>query len=200
MMIKVNLQKSLLVAAAMLLSCAMSTRAQVSLAGHTYYNANIMAGLMDEALKDVDQKMAAARKKALAEGEKKKGRQLTADELKELDERIAESKKLLTAIRKGTRTEITIVFKTHKDMVMKADMKISEEAMKAAGINWLKRKAMKAAMAVAPKSQKGTYVVQGDLVILDDGEEKDTLRLSPDAKHLYGVFDKDTKYTLTRTK
>ena len=199
-MIKVNLQKSLLVAAAMLLSCAMSTRAQVSLAGHTYYNANIMAGLMDEALKDVDQKMAAARKKALAEGEKKKGRQLTADELKELDERIAESKKLLTAIRKGTRTEITIVFKTHKDMVMKADMKISEEAMKAAGINWLKRKAMKAAMAVAPKSQKGTYVVQGDLVILDDGEEKDTLRLSPDAKHLYGVFDKDTKYTLTRTK
>lgn len=89
----------------------MSTRAQVSLAGHTYYNDNIMAGLMDEALKDVDQKMAAAR-----------------------------------------------------------------------------------------KSQKGTYVVQGELVILDDGEEKDTLRLSPDAKHLYGIFDKDTKYTLTRTK
>ena len=79
-------------------------------------------------------------------------------------------------------------------------MKISDDAMKAAGIGWLKRKAMKAALAVAPSSNKATYVMKGDLIILDDGEEKDTLRLSSDGKFLYGKFEKDVNFKLTRTK
>ena len=36
-------------------------------------------------------------------------------------------------------------FKDKKNMVLKADIKVSDEAMKATGIGWLKRKAMKAA-------------------------------------------------------
>ena len=101
---------------------------------------------------------------------------------------------------KGMTTAITVEFKTEKNAVMKADVKISDDAMKAAGIGWLKRKAMKAALAVAPSSSKATYVVKGDLIILDDGEEKDTLRLSSDGKFLSGKFEKDVNFKLTRTK
>ena len=200
MIVKGLQTKSFLVATVMLLGSIITSKAQVSLAGHTYHNANITAGLMDEAMKDIDQKMAAARKRAIAEGESKKGRQLTAAEIQEIDKRIAESRQMLTAFKKGIRTEITIEFKTDKNMVMKADMKISDDAMKAAGIDWLRRKAMKAMMLLSPKSQKGTYIVENELVILNDGEEKDTLRLSSDVKYLYGILDKNTHYTLTRTK
>lgn len=101
---------------------------------------------------------------------------------------------------KGMTTAITVEFKTAKDAVMKADIKISEDALKAAGIGWLKRKALKAALAVAPSSDKVTYVVKGDLIIVDDGEEKDTLRLSSDGRYLYGKFEKDVNFKLTRTR
>ena len=185
---------------AVLLFIVAAVSAQVSLAGHTYYNANIMGDAMIEATKDVEKKIADARKKAIEETEAKKGRKLNSEELKEIDTRLEEPRKMLEAIKKGTKTSLSIDFKTEKNMVMKVDMFISDEALKAAGIGWLKRKAMKAAMAMAPKSQKGTYTVQGEMVILNDGEEKDTLYLSADAKYLYGLFDKKTKYTLTRKK
>ena len=55
-------------------------------------------------------------------------------------------------------------------------------------------------MAVAPSSNKATYVVKGDLIILNDGKEKDTLRLSSDGKYLYGKYEKDVNFKLTRTK
>ena len=83
---------------------------------------------------------------------------------------------------------------------MSVDMSISDDAMKAAGIGWLKRKAMKAAMAIAPSSQKVSYVIQGDLVICSDGKEKDTLRLSKDRQFIYGKMDEKTPFTLKPTK
>ena len=79
--------------------------------------------------------------------------------------------------------------------------KLAEEAMKAAGIGWLKRKAMKAALAVAPSSEKGTYVVKGQQVIMTDSNgEKDTLMLSQDGQYLSGKMDKDTPFKLKRKK
>ena len=113
-----------------------------------------------------------------------------------MDEAIAQTK----ILAKGATTAITVDFKTDKNVVMKADVKVSDDAMKAAGIGWLKRKAMKAALAVAPSSTKATYVVKGNLIIIDDGEEKDTLRLSTDGKYLYGKFEKDINFKLTRKK
>ena len=137
---------------------------------------------------------------ALAKAAEKKGRALTAEETAELDKKMAEAKKMVEAVKKGSKTALTIEFKNESKLVMKADMKISEEALKAAGIGWMKRKALKAALALAPSSQKATYVVEGDLVIIDDGEEQDTLQLSADGKRLSGKFDKKTRFTLTRTK
>ena len=96
-------------------------------------------------------------------------------------------------------TKITVEFKNDKEVVMDADVRISDEAMKLAGISWVKRKAMKLAMAAMPKSNC-TYVVIGKQIIFDDGSEKDTLRLSDDGKYLYGKFDKKTNFKLTRIK
>ena len=177
----------------------MTVNAQ-GLAGRTYYNANILAGELNKKLKEVDQKIPEIKAKGYAKFEEKNGRKPTEAEKakleKELNEKVAQAK----ILAKGASTAITVQFKTEKDVVTKADVKVSDDAMKAAGIGWLKRKAMKAALAVAPSSSKATYVVKGNLIIIDDGEEKDTLRLSTDGKYLYGKFEKDINFKLTRKK
>ena len=174
-------------------------RAQ-SLAGRTYYNSNIMADELNNMVKDVEKKMTEAKAKAYSVFEKEKGRKPTDADKAEIDKQLQEAQAMLEAIKKGMTTKITVEFKTEKDAVMKADMQISDEALKAAGVSWLKRKAMKAALAIAPSSTKATYEVNGNLVIMDEGGEKDTLRMSSDGKYLYGKFDKKTNFKLTRTK
>ena len=191
--------KRMLILVVVAMMTMMTVNAQ-SLAGRTYYNANILAGELNKKLKEVDQKIPEIKAKGYAKFEEKNGRKPTEAEKakleKELNEKVAQAK----ALAKGMKTAITVEFKTEKNAVMKADVKISDDAMKAAGIGWLKRKAMKAALAVAPSSNKATYVVKGDLVILDEDGEKDTLRLSSDGKYLYGKFEKDVSFKLTRTK
>ncbi len=177
----------------------LSASAQTSLAGHTYYNANILADEINKETKDIDKKMSEARAKAIADLEKKKGRKATESEKADIDKQVLEARKLLESLKKGMVTKISVEFKTDKNVVMTADMKISEELMKKAGVGWLKRKAMKAALALAPKSSKGTYVIRDNQVIITD-DETDTLRLSDDGKYLYGKFDKKTDFRLTRTK
>ena len=191
--------KRILILAVVAMMTMMTVNAQ-SLAGRTYHNANILAGELNKKLKEVDQKIPEIKAKKYAEFEKKNGHKPTATEKTKLDKEVNDAVAQAKALAKGMTTAITVDFKTDKNAVMKADMKVSDDAMKAAGIGWLKRKAMKAALAVAPSSSKATYVVKGDLVILDDGEEKDTLRLSSDGKYLYGKFEKDVNFKLTRTK
>ena len=187
----------------MLVVVAMMTMMTVNaqnLTGRTYYNANILAGEMDKKIKEVEQKIPQIKAEGYAKFEKKNGRQPTAAEKAKLEKEVNEAVAQAKALAKGMTTAITVEFKTAKDAVMKADIKISEDALKAAGIGWLKRKALKAALAVAPSSDKVTYVVKGDLIIVDDGEEKDTLRMSSDGKYLYGKFEKDVNFKLTRTR
>ena len=50
-----------------------------------------------------------------------------------------------------------------------------------------------------PESQKAKYEVKGNKVIVID-EDRDTLTLGNDGNTLSGIFDKETKYTLKRTK
>ena len=191
--------KRMLILVVVAMMTMMTVNAQ-SLAGRTYYNANILAGEMNKKLKEVDQKIPEIRAEKYAKFEKEKGHKPTAAEKAKLDKEVDDAIAQAKALAKGASTAITIEFKTEKDAVMKADMKISEDAMKAAGIGWLKRKALKASLAVAPSSNKATYVVKGDLIILNDGKEKDTLRLSSDGKYLYGKYEKDVNFKLTRTK
>lgn len=175
---------------------AVGAEAQTSLVGREYHNPNVMSSMSKEIDKSVAQKKAESLKKA----EKEKGRKLTEEEMRKFNEEMKEAEAKIKAVKAGTSMAMTVTFKDQKTAVVKAKVKVSDEAMKAAGIGWLKRKAMKAALAVAPSSNKATYVVKGNLIILDDGKEKDTLRLSSDGKYLYGKFEKDVSFKLTRTK
>lgn len=175
--------------------------AQTSLAGHSYHHPNIMVDAMNDATKDMDKKIAEAKKKTIAEGEKKKGRKLTADEIAKIDKELKEKVEQINAMKKGMKTALTIEFVDNKNLVIRPDIKIDDAALKAAGMGWLKRKALKAALALAPKSEKGTYIVKGNMVIMtDSNNEKDTMTISQDGKYLTGKFDAKTPFKLTRTK
>ena len=188
--------------AMLLLSGLLTANAQTNMAGRTYHNPNIIADMMNDATKDLDKKVAEARTKGIAEAEKKKGRKLTDEEIAKLDAEIKKKMAELEAMKKGMKLAITIEFKDDKNLVMKQDTKISDEALKAAGYGWLKRKAMKAALAVAPSSQKGTYIVKNNMVIMADKDnEKDTLNISQDGKYITGKLDKkDRPFKLLRIK
>ena len=186
---------------ALLMVGTLLVSAQTSLAGRTYHHPNIMADMMNDATKDLDKKVAEARTKAIAEGEKKKGRKLTAEELAKLDEEIKKKMEMVAAIKKGMTMAITVEFKDQKNMVMKQKTKVGDDALKAAGIGWFKRKALKAALAIAPSSEKGTYIVKDSMVIMTDKDnEKDTLFVSRDGKFLKGRMDKKMTFKLTRIK
>lgn len=201
-MIPQDMKKRVLVFfSALFISSLLVTNAQTSLAGRSYHHPNIMADAMKDATKDLDKKIAEAKKKAIAEGEKKKGRKLTAEETAKIDKVLKEKVEEINAIKKGMKTAITIEFIDDKKIVLKPDIKINDDALKAAGMGWLKRKALKAALALAPKSEKGTYIVKGDMIIMtDSNNEKDTMTISKDGKFLYGKFDEKTPFKLTRTK
>lgn len=201
-MIPQDMKKRVLVFfSALFISSLLVTNAQTSLAGRSYHHPNIMADAMKDATKDLDKKIAEAKKKAIAVGEKKKGRKLTAEETAKIDKELKEKVEEVNAIKKGMKTAITIEFIDDKKIVLKPDIKIHDDALKAAGMGWLKRKALKAALALAPKSEKGTYIVKGDMIIMtDSNNEKDTMTISKDGKFLYGKFDEKTPFKLTRTK
>lgn len=172
---------------------------QTNLTGRVYYNANIMASEFDEKLKELDKEIANKRTETIAAMEKKKGRKLTAAEEAELTKELNQAmNKAKTMMKEGMKTAVTMEFKSAKEVVMKMEMKVDDAVLKAAGVSWIKRKAMKAAMALSP-SQKETYVVKGNQVIIGTGKDQDTMTLSADGKMLTGTMD-GKKFTLTRTK
>ena len=178
---------------------SLSLYAQSSMAGRVYHHPNIMADEINKTVKEATKDMDKARAEAIAEGEKKKGRKLTEKELQELDKSMEEAQKLMKAMKDGLKTAVTITFKDEKNMVMKADMKVDDDILKAAGISWAKRKMIKVAMAMAP-SEKATYTRKDNLIIVNNDEGPDTLRMSDDGKYLTGTLDKNTKFRLTRIK
>ena len=187
----------MLVAAAMM--AAINVNAQ-NLVGRAYYNPNIMADALEERLKDVDNKVEEARAKAIAKIEEEKKRKPTAADMAEIDKQMQDLRIKLEAVKKCMTIKITMEFKTDKEAVMKNDIKIDDSALKNVGVGWLQRKTMKAALAVAPSTEKYTYVVNGDLIIVKNDSDQDTLRMSSDGNYLYGKFDEKTNFKLTRTK
>ena len=191
------MKKSFLIA--LLLLVAVGTQAQTSLVGRVYHHSNILADTMKELTADANKDMKKNVDEAIKKAEEKKGRKLTTEELAELNKKVEEAQKMMKALKDGMKTAVTITFKDEKTMVMKADMKIDDEVMKKAGIPWAKRKLIKAAMAIAP-AEKSSYERKGNLIIVKDDNEVDTLRLSDDGKYLSGKMDKDTPFRLTLIK
>ncbi len=184
---------------ALLLLAAVGAQAQTSLVGRVYHHPNILADTMKELTADANKDMKKNVDEAIKKAEEKKGRKLTTEELAELNKKVEEAQKMVMALKDGMKTAVTITFKDEKTMVMKADMKIDDEVMKKAGIPWAKRKLIKAATAIAP-AEKSSYERKGNLIIVRDDKEVDTLRLSDDGKYLSGKMDKDTPFRLTLVK
>jgi hypothetical protein len=181
----------------LLAPCSLPLLQAQSLVGRAYYNANILAEKMNEA---ISKALPEAKADAIAKQEKEKGRKLTDAEKAEVNKKLDEAQAKANAAMKGIKTAITVEFKSETQAIMKTNMSVNEEALKQAGVNWAKRKALKAAMAIMPSTEKTKYLVKGNLVIMDPDDEPDTLRLSDDGKYLYGKFDEKTSFKLTRTK
>lgn len=173
--------------------------AQTSLKGRVYYHPNIMEQAMGPEV-DIDKKIAEARANAIAKKEKEKGRKLTKEEIAKLDKETANARKQAEVLKKALTVAITVEFTSATDVIMSQKTKIDDEALKKMGVGWFKRKALKAALALSPESQKEKYEVKGNKVFFIDGKDRDTLTLSNDGKTLSGELDKDTKFTLKRTK
>ena len=188
--------------AAVAMMTAMNVCAQIKLTGREYHNDNIMAGVFN----DVDKLVTEYKTKAVAEAEQKKGRKLTASEMKDVEKKAQEAAVKLKTVREGMKVAITANFKNDTKLVMKFDMKVSDNALKAAGISWVKRKAMKAAMAIVPKSKTFNYEIKDNLIIYNEDDEYDTLRIAANGNQLLGTYAGHskkkfpTKFTLTRTK
>ena len=180
----------------MLLLCTIGVAAQ-SLSGRVYYHPNIMADEINSALKEATKDVDKLRANALAKAEKEKGRKLTAEEKVELNNKVDESIKMAQAMTNGMKTSVTVTFKDEKNMVMKAKMQVNDNVLKEAGMSWAKRKMIKMMTAISP-SEKGTYVVVNDMVIMSDGKDLDTLRLSDDGKFLTGKLDEKKQFKLRR--
>ena len=192
--------KKLLVFIAVAMMTALGADAQTSLVGREYHNPNIMSDMY----KDVERQIADMKVKALEKAEKKKGRKLTEDELKKFNEAIEKEVTKLRTMKNGTSISMTVTFKNDKTAVVKSKVKMTDEAMKAADIGWLKRKALKAAMAVMPAADM-PYIIKGNMVILQDEEENDTLYISADRNSLSGIYrgkkkSENIHYNLARTK
>ena len=182
----------------LLLLLVIGAKAQTNLAGRVYHNSNILADKLKEATKDLDIDKIVA--DSIAKIEAERGQKLTDKEKAELDKKVKETKKKIEAMQEGMVTAVTIEFKNETEVVSRVKIKIDEEVLKMAGVSWLKRKALRAALAIAPETEKGTYIVQGDLIIIDPKDEPDTLRMSADGKQLSGKLDEKTPFTLTLTQ
>ena len=187
-------------AAGLLLCGSLNSSAQTSLVGRVYQNPNIMDDVMSTALKEVNTKSDSVRKEAIAKKEKELGRKMKAEELAELDKELKDAMEKAKVASKAVKTAITFTFQDETNAVMNMKMSIDEEALKLIGVSWAKRKAMKAALAIAPENQKCTYVREGNMIITSDDKDKDTLMLSDDGTKLYGEMEKGKKLFILTLK
>lgn len=176
--------------------CAMTAmachiNAQGSLKGQTFSNPNIFASTWDS-------EITGQRAKAIRYAENKKGRKLTTEEMAKVDKAIAEARKKAAALKDGISMSITVTFLSDTELKMHNDIRVNDEALKATGMGWLKRKALKASLSVMPKTMKEKYVRKGQLIIMSPDDDPDTLRLSTNGGQLTGRFDKTTVFILNR--
>lgn len=190
----------LLAAIVLVVSFSAAANAQTSLVGRVYSHPNIMEEGIKAKSEEINKKMNETVQEEIAKEEKKKGRALTADEKAKVKKDAEEACKAALAVVKATKTAITATFKTEKDLIMQMKVQMDEESLKNAGVSWAQRKALKAAIAMMPSTQKMQYTVQDNLIICTEGKDKDTLTISADGKYLYGKMDEKTKFKLTRTK
>jgi len=180
------------------LAIAVNVSAQSSWAGREYYNKNVIAGMVGDLQKDIDE--LSNKDKLYAEAEKEKGRKLTAKERAKMDEQVDKAIKMARGLLNGMKTSIKITFVDATNVVSTMVMTVSEDVLKQSGIGWAKRKLLSMASG-QEQTEKGTYTVKGNNVYLKNKDgELDTLTVSADGKILTGKMDDKNVFKLTRTK
>lgn len=192
-MLKVS-HSIIIMALCAIMAMACHINAQGNLTGQSFSNPNIFAS----ALGKMDSAITNQRAKAISNAEKKKGRKLTSEEMAKVDKTIAEARKKAAALKDGISMGITVTFLSDTELKMHNDIRVNDEALKATGMGWLKRKALKASLSVMPKTMKENYIRKGQLIIISPDDDPDTLRLSTDGSQMTGRFDKTTVFTLHR--
>lgn len=193
------MKKTTLWTLGLLLGLSASTMAQTDLTGRVYHNDNIIKALVSEESGELDAKLKELEPQAIAKAEKEKGRPLTDKEKETVKKEVNEAKAKAIAAQNALKIAITVEFNSSTQAVMRNKITVDEAALKAVGVGWLKRKALKTAIALAPEKEKSNYVVKGNLVIMGEGKDLDTLRLSPDGQTLSGRDDK-REFKLKRIK
>ncbi len=193
-MLKVSYSVVIIMVLYAMIAMACHVNAQGNLTGQSFSNPNIFAS----ALGKMDSAITNQRAKAISNAEKKKGRKLTSEEMAKVDKTIAEARKKAAALKDGISMGITVTFLSDTELKMHNDIRVNDEALKATGMGWLKRKALKASLSVMPKTMKENYIRKGQLIIISPDDDPDTLRLSTDGSQMTGRFDKTTVFTLHR--
>ena len=163
------------------------------LAGHTYSNPDIMKGELDRVTKEAKRRMTVRKEEA----EKKSGRKLTDDELKEIAEDIQKNYLAGKVMSICTRVAISVHFISDRELEMKTDISLNEELLKEAKVGWFKRKTLRLALSALPSTMKDSYVRRDSLVIISPGDEPDTLRVTDGGLRMTGTFD-GTPFVLDR--
>lgn len=163
------------------------------LAGHTYSNSDIMKGELERVIKEGKRQMAVKKEEA----EKKRGRKLTDDELKEIGEDIQKNYMAGKVMSICTRVAISVHFISDRELEMKTDISLNEGLLKEAKVGWFKRKTLRLALSALPSTMKGSYIRRDNLVIISPDDVPDTLRVTDGALRLTGTFD-GTPFVLDR--
>lgn len=164
-----------------------------SLAGSEFSCSNVMPAVADSAWADFEQVMAyqldSLKQELVAQLEEQAQRKLTDEELAEMDSSLAaemqsqydDGRRQIDSLKNEVVLGFAIVFKDDQHVALKSNMKSDE--------------------GEDSDVQQGTYVQQGEQVIVDYGDHQDTLRLSKDGQELSGHFyTNGGTLTLKRTK
>lgn len=170
--------------------------AQTPLAGRVYDNPNIMRQMLGSA--EAERRLDSLKTLAVDRFTEENGRQPDASEMEEIDRKVAEARQQVEMFRKAVETGITVEFTSETEYTVRMKMRVDEDALKAMGVSWARRKAMKAAISLMPEKETLKFFRKENMIITT-AAEPDTLYLSPDGNQLSGAQGK-TRFTLERIR
>ena len=183
--------KKILLAASTVLVMLSSCNQKPTLAGSEFNNPNVMPAIADSTWNDfkanIDYQIDSIKQVIIPQLEEQAQRKFTAEELagldkelaEQMDEKYAEGRHEIDSLKNLVVLGFTMTFKDDEHMTM--DVRLKADGQE------------------DTDNYEGTYLLEGDKVILTYEGNKDTLLLSQDGKFLSGRFNGNT-YSLSLEK
>lgn len=122
--------RKLMLAIALFFGVALGLSAQVNMSGRIYHCSNIMDGEWNDIMKEVNLKVDSLKTDLVEKAKKEKGRELTAEEVKEINEKVKEAQHKMAEMKKTMTVEISVEFTSEKDLVMRHKMSVNDALLK----------------------------------------------------------------------